>query len=139
MNRTLPKLDKDNITLKDVFEKLKDSTAKQRIAEQKATKLSKELEEERKKIRAEKSCIVCKDAIIEMTRHTQNIAEDAQAIRDMSITGKDRKRMKDGLTYTIDDLAARIERNKCYVQKSLEKYDICCKEMKLPNPKGFKC
>jgi len=138
MGQTPSETKVDKVTLKDVLNKLKETTARQRSAEQKATKLSKELEEERKK-KEEKSCIICKDVILEMTRHSQNIAEDAQAIRDMFRTRTDRTKMKDGITYTIEDLSARIERNKCSVQKSLERYNVCCKEKKLPSPERFMC
>lgn len=139
MNQTSPESVKVNkITLKDILEKLKDATARQRVAEQRAIKLSKELEEEKKK-KEEKSCVICKDAMFEMTKHSQNIVEDAQAIRDMFRTRTDRIKMKDGITYTIEDISARIERNKCSVQKSLERYNVCCKEKKLPSPERFMC
>ena len=140
MNKISPEPTRlDKVTLKDVLDKLKHVTAKQRTAEQKAAKLSKELEEERKKVREERSCIICKDVMLEMTKRSQKIVEDAQAIRDMFRTRTDRIKMKDGITYTIDDLSARMEINKCHVQKSLEKYNACCKEKKLPSPERFTC
>jgi len=140
MNKISPEPTRlDKVTLKDVLDKLKHVTAKQRTAEQKAAKLSKELEEERKKVREERSCVICKDVILEMTKRSQKIVEDAQAIRDMFRTRTDRIKMKDGITYTIDDLSARMEINKCYVQKSLEKYNACCKEKKLPSQERFIC
>lgn len=128
-----------NIIFKDVFDKLKESTIKQRMAEQKSIKLSKELEEERKKSREDISCSICKDIIFEMTKYSHTLAEDAQAIRQMFMAKTDRIKLKDGLTYTIDDIGARIDRNKCYMKESLEKYNTCCKERKLPKPGIFVC
>lgn len=145
MNSTLPESTMvDNITIKDitlkgVLDKLKDSTARQRAAEQKAAKLTKELEEERKKQREVKSCTVCKDAVLEMNKHSQSISENVQGIRDMFMIGKDRIKMKDGVTYTIYDLAAKIERSKCFIQKNAERYDTCCKDKKLPEIERFTC
>lgn len=127
---------KDKTTAKKIIEKLREISEKQRISteriiKQKTTKLIQEKEKELLKEEKEKSCLICSDAVLTIMNHSQKIIEDAEAIKEMHKTKTDKIKMKDGLTYTIDDINARIERNKCTIQKNWDRYIQCCKEGKL--------
>lgn len=87
----------------------------------------------------QRACCVCKDAVVEIMKHSKNMADDIATLREMYETRIYKKRMKDGLMWTREDLEARIERNKCSIEKNWNRYNVCCKEGILPKEEQFRC
>lgn len=110
----------DKVSINDVLQELRKSS----IAEEKAFR---------------KTCLMCRDAVDSIVDNSKNIMVDLEALREMERLKSYKTRMKDGFTYTRDDLEARIIRNKCNIEKNLERYITCCKEGKLPKEESFRC
>ena len=135
MNGTYTKIDNvavktDRISVKDIIEGLRKISTKQKTVIEKAAK--QEIAEQKKMLRKDKSCIICSDIVLEMKNRSQIIAEDANAIIEMSRNRTDKIKMKDGITHTMFDLGGRIEINRSIIDKNWDRYIQCCKEGKLP-------
>lgn len=121
----------DKITTKDIIHRLRQIAGKQRISEQKRIK------EKIKEQKESDPCKICGDTVDEIIDGSKKMIDHTKILSNMY-----RDRMyttKIGqFTYSIEDIHAMIERDKYSIEKGLERYNICCREGKLPNDERFK-
>lgn len=124
----------EKITTKEVIEQLRRIAEKQKISAQKTVMMS---EKGRKQI-AKESCKICGNAVIGIMNNSKNMADDIMTLKDMYRSGLYQMRIG-GLIYTRDDIEARINTSKCFIEKNLDRYNRCCKEGKLPIDEKIRC
>jgi hypothetical protein len=103
------------------------------------TEMLKKLRSSQRTKRTFSSCGPCNDAINDVGIHFKHLENNIEATRNMQ---KDRSYsiiMEDGISYTTDDINAKINREKCWIEYHLERYRRCCKDGKLPEIEKFKC
>lgn len=97
-----------------------------------------------KKLRSEQkirkpSCTPCDIAMHEAMTRFKGLIDHVDTIRDMYRNRTYKMKLKDGFTYTIDDIEAKIYTDKCWIEDNFNRYQKCCKEGKLPELEKFKC
>lgn len=85
------------------------------------------------------SCEPCNSAINDVTTHFKHLTHNIEATRNIRRDRSNSITMEDGITYTIDDINAKINREKCWIEYHLDRYQKCCKNGKLPEIEKFKC
>ncbi len=85
------------------------------------------------------SCTPCQMAISEVSNHFKKLTDHIDIVRNMYANRLYKMKMKDGITYTIDDMEHNIYTDKCWIEENLIRYQKCCKEGKLPEIEKFKC
>lgn len=90
-------------------------------------------------IRQSASCEPCIDAIIDVKNHYKHLTTNIEAIGKMREDRSSIITMEDGIRYTIDDINAKIYRNRCWIEYHLDRYEKCCKEGKLPETEKYRC
>jgi hypothetical protein len=85
------------------------------------------------------SCTPCYSAIEDVTTNFKHLVSNIEATRNIRRDMSHSITLEDGITYTIDDINAKINRDKCWIEYHLERYRKCCKEEKLPEIEKFKC
>ncbi len=85
------------------------------------------------------SCTPCNIAISDISTHFNDLIEHVDIVRNMYANRLYKVRLKDGITYTIDDIEHNIYVDKCWIKENLDRYQKCCKEGKLSDIEKFKC
>jgi hypothetical protein len=85
------------------------------------------------------SCVPCNSSIEDVTTHFNHLMDNIEATRNIRADRSHSITMKDGITYTIDDINAKINREECWIEYHLDRYQKCCKNGKLPEIEKFKC
>jgi len=114
-----------------IIEIIKDLRKKQK------TRSEKKAIEERESMKI--SCIPCNEAVVDAQIHLKELANHIEIVRDMRRNREHTTKMIGGINYTIDDVEAKINSDKCWVQYHLDRYQTCCKERKLPVIEKYKC
>ena len=121
----------DKITTKDVISRLRQIAGKQKISEQRRIK---------EKIKEQKEadpCKICGDAVNDIIDGSKKMIDHTKILgnmyRDRIFTTKIGQ-----FTYSIEDIHAMIERDKYSIERGLERYNICCREGKLPSDERLK-
>lgn len=120
------------ITTKEVIDRLREIAEKQKISTQRVIK------SQEKELLVKESCKTCKDAIIGIMDHSKNMSDNIMSLKEMYRTGLYQMRIG-GSTHTRDDIEARINIDKCLIEKNWDRYKTCCKEGKLPSNAKFVC
>lgn len=129
----------NQISAKETIKRLRGASIRQKATEQMIIrqKIAEQKAIEKRELKL--ACRVCEDAVVGIMKYSKNMTNYMDALREMYRTGTYKTIMKDGLTYTRDDIVARIEMSKCSIQKSWDRYNLCCKEGRLPKDEKFKC
>ena len=101
------------------------------------TKLLEGLRKEQKTRKS--SCTPCDIAINDLSIHFKDIINHMEIVRDMHMTRTFVKKMPNDIVYTIEDIEAKINTDKCWIEENINRYRQCCKEGKLPEIEKFKC
>ena len=84
-------------------------------------------------------CIPCNSAIVDAKNNLKDLTNDIETVRDMHRNRLHQKTIGNGITYTIEDIEARVNRDKCWTEYHLDRYQKCCKEGRLPEIEKFRC
>ena len=105
-------------------------------SKQKTRSAQKAIEE---RIAMKTTCTLCNETIVDAKNSFKEMENNIEIVREMRRSGGYMTRMIGGTNYTIDDVEAKINRGRCWVQYHLDRYQRCCKEGKLPEIEKFKC
>lgn len=85
------------------------------------------------------SCTPCDKTISDAVIRFKELIDHIDIVREMYKNRIYKMKLKDGITYTIDDIESKINTDKCRIEDNFNRYQTCCKEGKLPEIEKFKC
>ena len=119
------------MSAKEIIERLRKKSIRQKTVEQRITKQRTAEQKAIEKRASKLACHTCEGAVTEIVNHSKDLINHTNILRDMYGTGRYQTMIK-GLIYTRDDIESRLKIDECYIQKNWERYNLCCKEGKMP-------